>query len=286
MFKNLTISGKRFYAQILATVVTNSFFLAPYLKYVPCPSLNCYACPLAIFACPIGTLQHFLIIGIFPFLLLGVLFLVGALIGRWACGYLCPFGWIQDLLARIRRKKLPVPDWLGWGTYVSLFGLVILLPILTNQAWFQAWFAKFFPNALVMGEPWFCKLLCPAGALEGGIPIGGMAIIKTKMLGKYDPIYGMISSFFYFKLALLFAILVASIYIKRPFCRFLCPLGLIFGFFNRFSLMQIKVDKSKVGPKADYRKLCPVDIDICDDPVSAKCIRCLQCTKCPGVTRK
>jgi ferredoxin-type protein NapH len=265
MLSTLTIQAKRRYVQLLAAAVTNSYFLAPYLKYLPCPSLNCYACPLAAFACPIGTLQHFAIVGAFPFLLLGILTMVGGLIGRWACGYLCPFGLFQDLLARIRRAKLELPFWLGWGRYISLFGVAILIPMLT-------------------GEPWFSKL-CPAGTLEAGIPYVLGGIFHVKLPGQPAQIFAMIGPLFYAKLAITAAVIAAAISIKRPFCRFICPLGAIFGVFNRVSLLRIRLDKSCSRDTGDYRRICPVDIDIRDDAGSAKCIRCMQCTKCPGVSQ-
>ena len=259
------IQTKRRYVQWFAALVTNSYFLAPYLKYVPCPSLNCYACPLANFACPIGTLQHFAVIGAFPFLLLGILFLIGALVGRWACGYLCPFGLFQDLLAKIRRKKLDMPAWLGWGRYVSLFGVAIIIPALT-------------------GEPWFSKL-CPAGTLEAGIPYVLGGIFHVKLPGQPAQIFAMIGWLFYLKLAITAAVIAAAIFIKRPFCRFICPLGAIFGMFNRFSLLRITVDQHAHHQRADCRKLCPVDLDIRKDEGSAKCVRCMQCITCPGVSQ-
>lgn len=266
MFNKLTIRTRRLYVQLAAAAVTNSYFLAPYLKHLPCPSLNCYACPLAAFACPIGSLQHFAIVGAAPFLLLGILFLVGALVGRWACGYLCPFGLFQDLLARIRRAKLALPSWLGWGRYVSLFGVAIIIPMLT-------------------GEPWFSKL-CPAGTLEAGIPYVLAGMLKLKLPGQPAQIFAMIGPLFYLKLALTAGIIAAAIYVKRPFCRFICPLGAIFGVFNRISLLRIALDPGKFSDKADCRKLCPVDLDITKDAGSAKCVRCMQCVKCPGVSQR
>jgi len=264
MFAKLTIQTKRFWVQLIAAVVTNSYFLAPYLKYLPCPSLNCYACPLASFACPIGSLQHFAIIGAFPFLLLGILALIGGLIGRWACGYLCPFGLFQELLAKVHRKKLAMPSWLGWGRYVSLVGVALVIAVITQ-------------------EPWFCKL-CPAGTIEAGIPYVLGGIFKLKLPGQPAQIFAMIGPLFYLKLAITAALIAAAVFVKRPFCRFVCPLGAIFGVFNRFSLLRIMLDKSCSLDKGDYRRVCPVDIDIRDDAGSAKCIRCMQCTKCPGVT--
>ncbi len=263
MFSKLTTRTKRLYVQIAAAVFTFSYFLAPILKYIPCPTLTCYACPLAVFACPIGTLQHFVIIGVFPFFLLGILFLVGAAVGRWTCGYLCPFGLFQDILARIRKKKLDPPSWLGWGRYVSLFGVAIIIPALTH-------------------EPWFSKL-CPVGTIEAGVPYVAAALLKIKLPGQPFDALGMVGNLFWLKIFLLALTIAAAIYIKRPFCRYICPLGGIFGMFSRVSLLQIKVDQYETSEKVDCKKLCPVDMDITQDPASAKCIRCMQCTKCPGV---
>ncbi|HBE73673.1 MAG TPA: 4Fe-4S binding protein [candidate division Zixibacteria bacterium] len=263
MLKHLTIRTKRLYVQIAAAIITNSFFLAPVLKYVPCPSLNCYACPLAVFACPVGTLQHFIIIGLFPFFLLGFLAVIGLFVGRWACGYLCPFGLLQDLLAKIRRAKLILPEWLSWGRYLSLMVLAVALPALVH-------------------EPWFCKL-CPAGTLEAGLPIVGQAFVKMKILDQYSQFWGMVGWLFLVKLVLLAGFFVTSIFFRRPFCQTACPLGALFGLFNRVSLLQLSCDRS-CEAKADCRKICPVNIDIRKDPSSPDCVRCMQCTACPGVT--
>jgi ferredoxin-type protein NapH len=262
-WQKLSLRARRLYLQIAAALFTNSFFLAPVLKYLPCPSLNCYACPLAVFACPVGTWQNFLLNGMFPFFVLGFISMIGIVIGRWACGYLCPFGLLQDLLAKWGRAKVQIPSWLSFGRYFSLVILAVVLP-------------------LIWHEPWFCKL-CPAGTLEAGLPIVGQAFIKAKILGRYSQFWEMAGWLFLIKLAILTAVVVASFMIKRPFCRMFCPLGAVFGLFNRISLLQI-VTRGPADPKVDCRKLCPVDLDIRRHPASPDCIRCLQCTRCPGVS--
>ncbi|MEW6188622.1 MAG: 4Fe-4S binding protein, partial [Actinomycetota bacterium] len=131
--------------QIFSSIFSNAYFLS-FLKFFPCPYLNCYACPLASFACPIGTIQHFAIIRSIPFLTIGILGMVGVLVGRMTCGWLCPFGFLQDLLARIPVPKLGIPDGLTYFRFLVLIFLVILIPL---------W----------VGEPWFSKL-CPMGALQ------------------------------------------------------------------------------------------------------------------------
>lgn len=262
MWQKMNLRVRRLYLQIAAALFTNSFFLAPVLKYLPCPSLNCYACPLAVFACPVGTWQNFLLTGMFPLFIVGFILIIGLAVGRWACGYLCPFGLLQDLLARWGRAKVRIPDWLSSGRYVTLAVLAIALP-------------------LTLHEPWFCKL-CPAGTLEAGLPIVSQAFFKVKLLGRYSQFWEMVGWLFVIKLAILTAVIVASFLIKRPFCRMFCPLGAVFGLFNRISFLQIN-KSGPDDPKVECRKLCPVDMDIRKDPASADCIRCMQCTVCPGV---
>ena len=93
---------------------------------------------------------------------IGFLIFIGALLGRLVCGFLCPFGLIQDLL-----NKIPFPNkirtfkgdkLLRRLKYVIFLVFVILLPM-------------FVVDIMGQGAPYFCKLICPAGTLEGGIPL-------------------------------------------------------------------------------------------------------------------
>ena len=150
---------KRRLFQILVAFGQNGFVLgfmnkAIYqgsLKEYCTPTLNCYACPGAIFACPIGTIQHAAIVGgAIPAYVMGYLAAIGAVVGRMCCGWLCPFGFFQDLLYKVRSVKIAIPKALTYAKYLILAGLVF-----TASAIFQ--------------EPWFSKL-CPDGILIAGIP--------------------------------------------------------------------------------------------------------------------
>ena len=94
-------------------MLTNSYVTAPFTKGVCFPVLNCYACPLAAVACPIGSLQHFSAIHVFPFYTVGILGLVGSVVGRMTCGWICPFGFTMQVqvnalgipMVNVRTKK-------------------------------------------------------------------------------------------------------------------------------------------------------------------------------------
>lgn len=245
----------------MSLVLSNSFFAALWkrtiyqgsMKSICVPILNCYACPLARTSCPIGILQHFIVTKSFPFYVIGVFGTVGIFLGRWTCGWLCPFGFLQDLLHKIKSKKLRMKRQITISKYIVLVVLVIVIPFITL-------------------ESWFCKL-CPQGTLEGGIPIA------LGFLGEELKSQTLSSPLFYLKAGILIAIVVSSIFIKRFFCRIICPMGAILGLFNRISLLNLKINELTCDGCGRCRKICPVDINIYEDPNSPECIRCMECVK-------
>lgn len=249
------VTKRRTLWQWVSLVAANLYAL-PVLKHLPYPFLHCYACPLAIGACPVGTVQYFLALGRVPLFTLGTLGAIGAWWGRRTCGWLCPFGFLQELGHRLgRRLHLPVlrvSNRHAWTRWAVAAVLVVALP-------------------LAVREPWFCKL-CPAGTLEGGIP--WLAI---------DPgLRQMAGVLFGIKVAILLGLVAAVLVVKRPFCRFVCPLGLFYGLTNRFSRQHLQV-----GPRCTgcgwCRDLCPMDHEVWRDPRSSQCILCLECTRCRHV---
>ena len=172
------------------------------------PGLNCYSCPGAAGACPIGSFQA--VVGSskfrFSYYITGILILLGVLLGRFICGFLCPFGWLQELLHKIpspkRSTKRLKP--LRYLKYAVLLIMVVLLPALVV-------------NEMGMGDPFFCKYLCPQGVLEGAIPLSLTNAGIRAALGKL----------FTWKACILLAVIVGSVVFYRPFCKWLCPLGAV-----------------------------------------------------------
>jgi polyferredoxin len=227
------------------------------------PILNCYSCPSAIGACPIGALQNSL--GSIRFNLsvsqhqfglyvLGILGAVGSLIGRIPCGWLCPFGLIQELFYKIPTPKLQIPKFLSYFRYAVLALMVILLPLL-------------IVDEFGYGETWFCKWICPAGTLEAGIPLVALN----------DGIRSQIGFMFSWKIGILIFFIAWMIFSQRPFCRTTCPLGAIFGLFNKASLFRMVVDDEKCIECNKCYQNCPVKVKVYETPNSPDCIRCLKC---------
>jgi len=262
----------RLKVQLLFTIVTNGYLYGFLngkiyrggLKYACVPGLNCYSCPGAVASCPIGALQALLNQRGFqvPFAVLGFFFLFGSLLGRFVCGWLCPFGLVQDLLHKIpvfkKKKRLPFHSVLKYGKYA-----VLILLVCFGSMFLFGGYAK---------VPAFCKFLCPSGTLFGAIPL----------LGANDALRGQAGGLFLWKLGILLIILLLSVKIYRPFCQYLCPLGAIYGWFNRFSLVQIHWEWERCVSCGACEKACPVGLSLHEISRSAECIRCGKCAAaCP-----
>nr|WP_246566558.1 4Fe-4S binding protein [Tissierella simiarum] len=257
--------------QVITAVGTNSYISGflngtiykGKLKKFCVPGLNCYSCPGALGACPIGSLQA--VIGsanyYLSYYVLGTIALFGSLMGRLVCGWLCPFGLIQELIHKIPSKKIRISgkNPLKYLKYIILISFVILMPML-------------IVNKLGMGDPYFCKYICPAGTLEAGIPLVLMNPSLKQAIG----------IIFSWKVFLLLVTIVGSILIARPFCRFICPLGAIYGLFNPVSFYRLEVSNEKCIRCNKCTKTCPVSVETYKTPNSPECIRCGECIKaCP-----
>ncbi|MCI8395028.1 MAG: 4Fe-4S binding protein [Acutalibacter sp.] len=260
--------------QLLAAAVVNGYAIGfakgkiftGGTKAVCVPVLNCYSCPGALGACPIGSLQAALggSSRRFPFYVLGLLMLFGVVLGRLICGLLCPFGLVQDLLCKIPAPKLRVPKKLDkplrWLKYAVLLVLVVLLP-------------AFAVTDTGVAPPYFCKYLCPAGTLEGGVPL----------LLANPSLRSLMGALFSWKALVLVVILAACVFIPRAFCRYLCPLGAFYSLFNRFSFYQIKLDKSKCTGCKKCEHACPMAVEVTKGCGGPECIRCGKCRDaCPA----
>jgi len=234
-------------------------------KQICLPVLNCYSCPGALTSCPIGSLQAVSNHPSFNFsyYVAGLIALFAILAGRFYCGWLCPFGLFQDLLAKIKKNKVKVnakyDHPLRYLKYFILVFLVILLPaILVNE--------------YGIGSPLFCKYLCPAGTLGAGLPLLLLEPVLRPVIG----------AIFAWKFVLALAVITACVYISRAFCRYICPLGAMLGILQPISFYRFEYDSTKCISCDLCRKICPMEINPMLTPNSPECIRCRECLHiCP-----
>lgn len=228
-------------------------------KNVCVPGLNCYSCPGAVGSCPIGSLQNSLSAHKFklPYYVLGLLIFFGALLGRAICGFLCVFGFLQDLLYKIpfpvKIRTFKGDSFLRKIKYVVLIVMVVALPIYLKLT------------------PVFCKYLCPSGTLSGII-----------LSASDSRLYSVLGSLFAVKVSILLIIVLLSIMIPRPFCRYLCPLGAFYAPFNKISVLQMHVDKHQCVGCGKCHQTCDMCVNPVESPNHTECIRCGKCIHaCP-----
>lgn len=260
----------RLWVQLVFTALTNGYvmgflkgkiYTGP-LKNLCVPGLNCYSCPGALGSCPLGSLQA--VLGSrnykISFYLLGFFMVIGSVFGRFVCGWLCPFGLVQDLLHKIpvpfKRKNLPGHRILIYLKYGVLALFVLLLPLLVT-------------DFLGQGSPWFCKYICPSGTLFAGIPL----VLANKTLQQA------VGFLFNWKLLILAVFLVGSVVIYRPFCKYLCPLGAIYSLFQPIAFYRYEVEAEKCTGCGKCQKACGMEIAVWKEPNSRECIRCGECIK-------
>ncbi|MDO5022324.1 MAG: 4Fe-4S binding protein [Eubacteriales bacterium] len=304
MAKKKTVKKSyRHIIQLLFAGLSNSFvtgFIAGKiyrgnLKYMCHPGLNCYSCPGAVLSCPIGSLQAVLGSRAFAFstYVFGIILLFGAILGRAVCGFLCPFGYIQELLYKIPFPKkinnFKYDRKLRFIKYILLVVLVIALPMaLKTQG---------------DSSPTFCKYVCPAGALEAGVyhvtrdrlvntapvvaqnilPTGNMPVIQIAPgATAFSSPQMRIGFLFWWKISIMAFVLLLSIMMYRPFCKYLCPLGAIYGIMNPVSLYRLNLNKNTCISCGRCKKSCLMGLDPVTELNHPECVRCGDCvSSCP-----
>jgi len=242
------MSKLRWITQFLVLAIANLGLFRVLETGVPCPFFYCYACPAAAFACPIGVFQNYAILQQVPFYAIGVVGLFALALGRFWCGWACPFGLVQDLVSLVRGRRardivrLPRVAW-------TKFAVLVL-------AIFLAWIAL---------DTLFCKI-CPAGSLFAAIP---QRFVSTEFS---------FGTFFYVHLATLAVVLVLFVLVGRFWCRFLCPMGAVLGLFNPVSILKMRVDFDRCNHCEECLGVCPAKIEKLEDIES--CTDCTRCGRC------
>ncbi len=247
---SLNISAKRKITQFLTLLISNLGVFRILKTGLVCPFLYCHGCPFSLLGCPIGIIQQFIAFGQPPLFTLGLIGIYGTFFGRAFCGWACPFGALQDLLSYVRSGKT----------------------IRTRNHWY----VKYVVLAFVVVSSWitldtvFCKF-CPSGSLFAAIPFRLV-----------DPSLGF-GKFFYIHMVTLAVTVFLVLAISHFWCRYLCPLGALTGFFNKVSVLAIRFDGDRCRRCKVCLNFCEMGIDKIEDiGYSTDCTLCGRCVEnCP-----
>lgn len=175
------------------------------------------------------------------------------LVGNVFCGWICPFGAVQDALTWV-RNRVGVKAWqpparldhgLRWGRFVVL-GIVIYFSVATSKLWF----ANYDPYVQLFGLHW---IFHPSEVTPVALTILGV-------------------------------VLAGSLVIDRFWCRYLCPPGAMFAVVGKFGFLRIRRSATTCTDCTLCDRTCPVGLDVSKSApaVSSNCIGCLDCVAtCP-----
>ncbi|MHA1596488.1 MAG: 4Fe-4S binding protein [Candidatus Asgardarchaeia archaeon] len=223
--------------------------------------------------------------GEFPFLEVGIILLLGAIFGRAFCGWVCPFGFIQDLLSYIPVKKVNLSKSTNW-VVVKLRDTLprVKYYILYITLFFCSWIfvstlmgtEKPLVEALgVFSEaPW--AVISPVVTLETFLP----NFIMNHNLEEMASLIYSLDVFFWLRVSFLVAIIILSVYVPRAYCRWVCPMGALMSYFNKYSLVRVKKNPLKCKNCRLCERHCPTEVKISKEKgeiSSGECILCLKC---------
>lgn len=248
-------------SQTASLIIINLGFLGIFFKHITGPVFNCYACPWASISCPIGLLQNFVMTGQVPTYVLGTMGAVFVFVGSAFCGWVCPFGFFQDIIDFIKsifkkknkkQKKVPLRSKSKDISLITRFIVLIATLVL----------------AIRFVDTIFCKL-CPIGTIEATFP------------------YQLTNGFSYniwlgARVVILIVLVIMFFIVSRFWCRYLCPIGALSGPSNKISLLKLFHSGENCGNCNICKDVCPLDIEVTKDPNSTRCTRCADCVdKCP-----
>jgi len=255
---------KRRLVQTLSLIALHSSW-GPELKWFCNPVLSCHSCALSWFACPIGVFVHYSGYHLFPFFALGTILLFGILIGKLFCGWVCPFGFLQDLFHKIPSQKIKIPKWTSNIKYFVLFSMVLFLPFIFGE---QTYYS-------------FCRV-CPAATMQVTTP----DLITNNFKN--------ISTLTIIRFSILFLIILFVIVNSRAFCKTLCPIGAILAPLNYISFWTVKFPAEMCDSCNNCDKYCITDVEpskritkFIPANRSLDCVVCHDCQKaCPSRKRE
>lgn len=225
---------------------------------------------------------------VFPWLALASFLIVGVLIGKSLCGWICPFGFVQDLVGFIKRKQADFSsrthDSMVYMKYFVL-GIALFVSVTFSVSKLMGT-GDGYEKAIGIFTKAPFTTLSPAETLFGTVPKMifnfRMALVSKSVMDAMSGI-STLPPLFWVQFFIMAFVLVFAAFIPRGWCRYFCPHGAIMAVLNRFSFLGLRRDPVKCA-KGGCRlcvSACPMRVPILDLPwekfSDPECIYCMKC---------
>jgi ferredoxin-type protein NapH len=228
-------------------------------------------------------LQVMLSEAVFPWIPLASFFLVAALLGRSLCGWVCPFGFVQDVVGFFKKEHMEIlPRTHNWMIYIKYLVLLVVLIVSGSVATMLAsGSGEGLKSALGVFAQAPFNALSPADTLFAVIPNGIFNLVN----GVDSFVAGALAvrPLLWARFVILGVVLVLAAYVPRSWCKYFCPHGAILAFLNHFSFLGLTRDPVKCTKAGcnDCVQACPMNVPILELPwekfTHPECIYCLKC---------
>lgn len=232
----------------------------------------------------------------FPWIVLGTIFLIGAVVGRAFCGWVCPIGFIQDIITTLKGKLNFISPRTHKAAkqvkYLVLFVTFLISGSLGITLYLGG--GSDYKNALGIFASGPFIAISPDGTLFGTIPAllamvrenFGALIARPPTIQEVWAGLNRIPPLPALRIIILVAFFAAAWKVPRFWCRYVCPTGALMAVFQKYSYAGIKRDPVKCTKCPHCEVRCPMQINILDLPWEKfndpECIMCMECVDaCP-----